>query len=329
MSKFLIRPCAPYDFARSMKFGTAPPLNLKPELFAPLLDFLVDGEYRRAFWVGDHPGPLTDARQGDGHAHARPVLLRLRAGGSVEEPRLAGETWPESLDPALQKEVEEAARRITDAETDLGGFYAAVARDPHLARLTAAFRGLKVFRSPSLFESLVAAVLEQQVNFNFAAQVKAALVARYGAAIEFDGRAYPVFPRPDRLADVPVEELRELKISGQKASYVRGLAQAAAEGRLHLRDAPGIDDLLVHKGVGPWTASYVMIRVFGARDALPSNDIGLLRAAQRELHMSGKVTPARLERRLKRFAGWRGYVTWYLWHTEWEKPQVESADDRR
>lgn len=313
MTDFLVRPKAPYDFARSMKFGTAPPLNLKPELFAPLLDFIVDGEYRRAFWVGDHPGP-------GGHAHAVPVLLRLRATGSVEQPLLAGSTWPERLELALQHEAEDAARRIADADTDLCDFYGAAARDPRLARLTAAFRGLKVFRSPSLFESLVAAVLEQQVNFNFAAQVKAALVARYGTRIEFCGASYPVFPRPDRLAEVPAEELRELKISGSKAAYIRGLAQAAADGRLHLRNAPGVDDLLAHKGVGPWTASYVMIRVFGARDALPSNDIGLLRAAKRELNMRGAVTPARLERRLKPFAGWRGYVTWYLWHTEWEKP---------
>jgi len=331
MSEFLIRPKAPYHFARSMKFGTAPPLNLKPGLFAPLLDFVVDGEYRRAFWVGDHPGSAgRSGRLGEGGAGSRggpgacaiPVLLRLRATGSVEQPVLAGATWPEQLEPALQSEVEDAARRIADADTDLREFYAAVSRDPHLARLTAAFQGLKVFRSPSLFESLVAAVLEQQVNFNFAAQVKAALVARYGARIDFQGACYPLFPRPGQLADVPVEQLRELKISGQKASYIRGLARAAAEGRLHLKNAPGLEDLLVHKGVGPWTASYVMIRVFGARDALPSTDVGLLRAAQRELRMRGEMTPARLERRLQRFAGWRGYVTWYLWHTEWEKPEV-------
>jgi DNA-3-methyladenine glycosylase II len=314
---FLIRPRAPYDFARSMKFGTAPPLNLKPELFAPLLDFFIDGEYRRAFWAGDRPGP-------GGHAHAIPVLLRLRAEGSVERPVLRGATWPQRLGPAVQAEVEDAAGRITDAGAGLRQFYAAVARDPHLACLTAAFRGLKVFRSPSLFESLVAAVLEQQVNFNFAAQVKAALVARYGVRLEFRGRCYPVFPRPDRLANVPLADLRELKISGQKASYIRGLAQAAADGKLHVRNEPELEDLLGHKGVGPWTAAYVMIRVFGARDALPSNDIGLLRAAQRELHMRGKVTPARLVRRLQRFAGWRGYITWYLWHTEWEKPEIES-----
>lgn len=78
--------------------------------------------------------------------------------------------------------------------------------------------------------------------------------------------------------------------------------------------------LLVHKGVGPWTANYVAIRVFGARDALPSNDVGLLKAARRWLAMRGDVTGPRLERRLRRFPGWRGYITWYLWHTEWEQP---------
>ncbi len=303
--EFSFRPRAPYDFERSRKFATAPPLSLRPELFVPFLDYCVDGEYRRCLWVGD-----------------RPVLLRLRAAGTVERPRMVGATWPERLDASTQAEVEDAARRIVDADADLGKFYAAVRNDRPLARLAEAFRGLKIFRSPSLYESLVCSVLEQQVNFNFAGQVKAALVARSGTCLEFEGARYAVFPRPERLAATSLEELRALKISGQKAAYIRGLsAVAAAAGGFRWDGAaPTLADLLVHKGVGPWTANYVLLRVFGAREALPSHDVGLLKAAQRHLAMRGAVTPARLERRLRALAGWRGYVTWYLWHTEWERP---------
>lgn len=315
--RFSFRPRGPYDFARTAKFGVAPPLNLRLELFAPLLDYWVDGEYRRCLWAG-----------------GRPVLLRLRQAGSVERPRMEGATWPEALDPATQADVADAARRIADADTDLSEFYAALAGEPRLARLAAAFRGLKIFRSPSLYESLVMAVLEQQVNFNFAGQVKAALVARYGTRLDFEGAPYSVFPAPERLAGVPAGELRELKISGQKANYIRGLSEAAMNGLLHPNGAsPTVADLVAHKGVGPWTANYVALRVFGARDALPSHDVGLLRAAGRHLAMRGKVTPAKLERRLRRLAGWRGYVTWYLWHTEWERPEAvgsrQKAESRR
>jgi DNA-3-methyladenine glycosylase II len=303
--QFSFEPRAPYDFARTAKFGTAPPLSLKPELFTPLLDYWVDGEYRRCLWAGE-----------------RPVLLRLRATGSVERPRMEGATWPERLEPHIQTEVENAARRICDADTGLCEFYEVLGQDRRLAALAEVFRGLKIFRSPSLYESLVIAVLEQQVNFNFAGQVKAALVARYGTHLEFEGARYSVFPAPARLSMTPATELRELKISGQKAAYIRGLSSAAVEGLLHPNgSSPAIADLLAHKGVGPWTANYVGLRVFGARDALPSHDVGLLKAAKRHLAMRGKVTPARLERRLRPFAGWRGYVTWYLWHTEWEKPE--------
>jgi DNA-3-methyladenine glycosylase II len=310
--RFSFQPRAPYDFARTAKFGVAPPLSLRPELFVPLLDYWVDGEYRRCVRAG-----------------GRPVLLRLRQAGSVERPRMEGATWPEALDPATQAEVEDAARRIVDAETDLNEFYAALAGEPRLARLAAAFRGLKIFRSPSLYESLVIAVLEQQVNFNFAGQVKAALVARYGTQLEFEGAPYSVFPAPERLACVPAGELRELKISGQKANYIRGLSEAAMNGLLHPDgSSPTVADLVAHKGVGPWTANYVALRVVGARDALPSHDVGLLKAAKRHLAMRGKTTPAKLERRLHRLAGWRGYITWYLWHTEWERPEGEAVGCR-
>lgn len=303
--EFSFRPRAPYNFARSLKFGTAPPLSVRPELFSPVLDHNVDGEYRRCLWIG-----------------GQAVLLRLRAEGTVERPRMTGATWPERLDAATRAAVEDAARRIVDAETDLGEFYAAVRGDRHLARLAEAFRGLKIFRSPSLYESLVCAVLEQQVNFNFARQVQRALLAQYGAQVEFEGARYPVFPPPERLAQTPPGDLRRLQISGPKAGYIRGLAALAAAGSLHRDSAPPtLDDLLAHKGVGPWTANYVLLRVFGARDALPSHDVGLLKAAKPYLGMRGEVTPARLERRLRPFAGWRGYITWYLWHTYWEKPR--------
>jgi DNA-3-methyladenine glycosylase II len=306
--RFSLEPTGPYDLARTAKFGVAPPLNLPGELFAPLLDFWHGGEYRRCIWAGE-----------------RPVLLRLRDVGGVERPRLEAATWPEQLDRETQAEAEAAARRIVDADTDLNEFYHAIGRDARLARLAQAFRGLKIFRSPSLHESLVVAVLEQQVNFNFAGQVKAALVARYGTQLEFGGARYPVFPAPRRLAALSTAELRGLKISGQKANYIRGLSEAAAAGLLHPNgSSPTIQELIAYKGVGPWTANYVALRVFGARDALPSQDVGLLKAARRELNMRGKVTPARLERRLRPFAGWRGYVTWYLWHTEWEKPVPSS-----
>ncbi len=293
-----------------MRFGTAPTLSLRPELFTPLLDYFIAGEYRRGMWVG-----------------GRPVLLRLRARGGVEHPLISGATFPEQLPPEAQAEAERAARAIVDADTDLREFYAGIAREPRMAALAAAFRGLKIFRSPSLYESLVCAVLEQQVNFNFAGQVKAALVARYGSAIEFDGGRYPLFPQPQRLAQAGIAELRELKISGSKAAYIRGLSEVAAAGGFTLNGStPQVHELLVHKGVGPWTANYVAIRVFGDRDALPANDVGLLKAAQRHLGMRGpRLTPSRLERRFRRFAGWRGYVTWYLWHTEWEEPSAERG----
>ncbi len=303
--EFSFRPRAPYDFARSLKFGTAPPLSVRPEVFAPVLEHNVGGEYRRCLLLG-----------------GQPVLLRLRAEGSVERPRLAGATWPERVDAHTQAAVEDAARRMVDADTDLGQFYTAIRGDRHLARLAEAFRGLKIFRSPSLYESLVCAVLEQQVNFNFARQLQRALLAQYGTEVEFEGARYWAFPPPERLAGAPSQELRRLQISGSKAGYIRGLAGVVAAGGFRWDSAaPTLEELLAHKGVGPWTANYVLLRVFGVRDALPSHDVGLLKAAKHYLAMRREVTPARVERRLRPFAGWRGYITWYLWHTYWEIPK--------
>ncbi len=60
---------------------------------------------------------------------------------------------------------------------------------------------------PDLFESLIWAVLGQQINVAFAYSIKQRFVEKYGERLEHEGHTYYLFPTPDRVATLSHEEL--------------------------------------------------------------------------------------------------------------------------
>jgi len=303
----LLRPCKPFSFTRTLRFILSPPTLLNGRKFAPLLDYFEENEYRRVAEIG---GELvlygvSEERQGS------KTLLRGRI--------VAGPTDPATV---------EAVRRLVDrqfvTDLDLAPFYRLGAADPVLAKLSAHFRGMRIPQAPSVFETAVCAILEQQVNLSFAHQVKKALIKTYGRHVEFQGRRYNAFPLPAALAIATPRQLRRIQISGPKARYIIGISRATLDGSLDLEGLrvkePGVaySKLLEQKGVGPWTAQYVGLRALGHLDCLPAADVGLQKAIQRFYGFRKLPTPARVEKLARNWAGWRSYATFYLWLTFWE-----------
>jgi len=303
----LIRPVKPFDFARTLRFTLSPPALLNGRKFAPLLDYFEDGEYRRAVEVDARPVLYGIREERDGNG----IALRLRV--------LAGLS-----DERTMRLLEALARRQFSTELDLKPFYRLTASDPVLARLTEHFRGMRIPQSVDPFETLISAVLEQQVNLSFAHQVKKALIEAYGDHIELAGRRYNAFPEPAALAITTPRTLRRLQISGPKARYIIAIARAVLDGSLDLEELRSLDAALAdaklraYKGVGSWTAQYVGLRALGHLDSLPAADVGLQKAVQRFYGLRKLPKPARVEQIARRWAGWRSYATFYLWLTYWE-----------
>jgi DNA-3-methyladenine glycosylase II len=303
----LIRPVKPFDFARTLRFTLSPPALLNGRTFAPLLDYFEEGEYRRMVELDAQPVLYGIREERDGHA----VALRLRV--------LAG-----ASDERTIRQLEALARRQFSTDLDLKPFYRLAASDPVLARLTEHFCGMRVPQSVSPFETLISAIIEQQVNLSFAHQVKQALIEVYGDHVEFAGRRYNAFPEPAALAITTPRALRRIQVSGPKARYIIAIARAVLDGSLDLEGLRSLDaasadaKLRAHKGVGPWTAQYVSLRALGHLDSLPAADVGLQKAVQRFYGLRKLPTPTRLEQIARRWARWRSYATFYLWLTYWE-----------
>lgn len=200
-----------------------------------------------------------------------------------------------------------------------------------LRGLAERFRGMRIPQSPSVYECVVCAILEQQVNLTFAHQVKKALVETYGETVEFEGRSYSAFPEPHTLASTTSADLRKLQISGPKARYVIGISRTVANGKVDLEGLRSASSeeararLMEHKGIGPWTADYVCLRALGKLDHLPSADVGLQKTVKIFYRLRKLPTSARVEQIGRKWEGWRSYATFYLWLTYWEQPEWKES----
>lgn len=306
-SAMLVRPREPFSFAHTLRFILSPPALLNARPFAPLLDHFEEGEYRRVAEIGGDLVLYGVAEERRGKRTA--LRIRILAGPSGAATR-----------GALQALVE----RQFSTDLDLSPFYRQVESDPVLSKLARHFCGMRIPQSASVYETLVSAILEQQVNLTFAHQVKKALIETCRDRIEFAGRFYNAFPPPAALAIATPRELRRLQISGPKARYLISLSRAVLDGSLDLEGLRTLEPevacakLRAHKGVGPWTAQYVGLRALGQLDCLPAADVGLQKAIQRFYGLRQPPTVARVERIARPWKGWRSYATFYLWLTYWE-----------
>jgi DNA-3-methyladenine glycosylase II len=214
---------------------------------------------------------------------------------------------------------------------DLSGLDAVVAADPVFAAVAGRCRGLRPVLIPDLFETIVWAILGQQITVAFAAKCKRALVGRYGERAAVDGRTHQFFPRPEVLAEAREAELAALQLSRQKIRYVTGIAREVARGGLDL-DAlrkmeaeEVLERLQSIVGIGRWTAEYVLLRGLGHRDAIPAADGGLRRVIGRAYGLGRNATEEEVRRYAEAWRGWRGFAAFYWWFTLQQEAAATSA----
>ena len=305
----------PFDFELTLRLACAAPLAIAGREWRPAPDHWHGREYHRVvWWTG------------------QPALLRIKNQGVVESPKL--EWWLEGADAEGHPErIAERVRRMFSADVDLSACYASFRPDPVLSTLAQQFYGLRVLRFPSLFEGMANTILEQQLNFWFASQVKRRLIETFGPAVSYQGCTYHGYPSPSALMRLRPEDLRPLQISAPKARALIGLAQAACartealetglssilavtgEGETALEAA--CEHLMQLRGVGRWSAEYVLLRGLGVTDALPAGDVGLQRSVRQLYRLRSPVTPLALRRRWRKLSPWRGYAAYYVWLTQW------------
>ena len=264
-------------------------------------DSLTDGVYRRLL---DLNGALA--------------LASVSSAGDIDNPRLEVEVQGDNLTTDIVNQATERVAWLLGAGQDLAPFYGMAGKDPVLAGMTERFNGLHLPHTSSVFEALVLAIMGQQISTHVARVIRGLFIETHGPRLTVDGETYYAFPRPETLAAQSVDDLRQLKLSQRKAEYVHGIACAALEdptgmeGLHRLSDEEVIKQTVALRGVGGWTAQWLLIRALGRPDALPLGDLALRRVVSR-LYFNGEdVNDRQVEEFAERWKPWRTYATVYM-----------------
>lgn len=208
-----------------------------------------------------------------------------------------------------------------DLEANLQAFYKIAQNDVVLANLCQKFYGLRMIGMPDLFESLVWSIIGQQINLNFAYSLKEKLVHNFGQKLIYNGEDFYALPTPEKLASLQIEDFQPLQFSRSKAQYILNVSRAFAEGDLSqevLNKMPFEEvkeKLVAIKGIGNWTANYSMMKSLKNYDAFPVEDVGLHNAIKTQYGLVAKPSIKDLNLMSEKWAGWRGYATFYFWHS--------------
>lgn len=250
--------------------------------------------------------------------HDQPVEVAVTQIGPAEAPLLRVETvnsyphweWASILTARLVKMLGLAA--------DLAPFYRLAGADDRLRPLAERFRGLKPPRFPSVFEALVNAIACQQLSLTLGIHLLNRLATTYAPALPVDGTAQPAFPRPGDLAGLDPDGLRALGFSRAKGTALIEVARGFTNDRLDLEDSDGLSKseamtrLVALKGVGRWSAEYVLLRGLGRWSVFPGDDAGARRNLETWLHPAEPLDYEGVRRQLARWQPYAGLIYFHL-----------------
>jgi AraC family transcriptional regulator of adaptative response / DNA-3-methyladenine glycosylase II len=243
----------------------------------------------------------------DGERYARTLDLPRGHGVVVAEPTEGGVSaafeltdWRD-LAPAVGR-----VRRLFDLDADPIAVDQALSADRALAPLVERTPGLRAAGSVDPAETLVRAIVGQQVSVSGARTVLGRIATAVGEPLLL---AHPgltrLFPSMSRLAEAGTDVF---PMPAARRATLHAVANLIAEGGLTL-DVGGdrrdvVDQLVSVRGIGPWTAEYVVMRGLGDPDVFLDTDLGVRHA----LTALGLTTSD-----AEHWRPWRTYAMHHLW----------------
>jgi DNA-3-methyladenine glycosylase II len=196
------------------------------------------------------------------------------------------------------------------------------ALDPQLARLIEATDPKEILeraadRDRDRFVALCRIIVGQQVS-------TAAARTIWGRVEEaFDGP-----PTPEQLIEPDAEErLRACGLSGRKASYAIGIAEAIVAEELLLdsfdsmSDEEVIEAVVALRGLGRWSAEMFLMFDLGRPDIFSGGDLGLRRGIQIAYELDEMPSPEEAVAIAERWSPHRTLASLYLWEAVHANPR--------
>lgn len=160
---------------------------------------------------------------------------------------------------------------------------------------------------------LVDSIISQQLSIKVAKVISDRFRALYGKKM----------PNARAILETPLETLRSIGLSQQKANYIHNVAAFMVEYKVtaaklaRMEDGEVIEFLSQIKGVGRWTVEMLMIFNLGREDVFAVDDLGIQKAMIEifKLHdLNKKDLRLKMIELSKRWTPYRTYVCLHFWN---------------
>lgn len=308
-----LTPQPPFDWAKTLAFYAGFPPTSAEQTIA-------DGALTKAITVDGRAVAFTVWSAEKAHNEDTEDTEGRRgetARSDVETPRLEYRFVSERALTATERAaLEDRVGFFLSIGDDPRPFYALAEADPVFAPVARRLYGLHqpTFLTP--FENAAWAVLTQRTPMPMARQAKDRLIARYGTAITVAGVTYRAFPEPATLAAAEVADLGSEVGAERKGEYLRAVAEFFAEtdeDELRHGDYDQVAARLrAVRGLGPWSAGFVLIRGLGRTERVIGPERALAEAAGRLYGAGHALSEPDLRALFDRYGPYQGYWAFYV-----------------
>jgi len=256
---------------------------------------------------------LTKAISIDGQT----IVFQLISIGTAENTRLEYTLFSaEPISEETQSAVVERMTFFLSMKDDLQPFYHIGREDVDFAPIIEILYGYHQVKFLTPFENACWAVLTQRNPTKLAQKTKQALIEKYGNQLEVQGKVYRAFPEPIQLVVAHYDEILKVIRNDRRAEYLIATARAFSEvDDDFLKSAPDeeVEAWLRNiKGIGEWSATFIMIRGLGRTEYIPLTETRLLEAASKVYGHGKELSREELKRLAERYGAWQGYWAHYL-----------------
>ena len=248
----------------------------------------------------------------------RPTELAVQQAASSATPMLNVTATPPPQTLLEKRRVRSVVNRLLGLRVDLTDWYHMTARDPRLRPLADTFRGMKPPRFPTTFEAVVNGFACQQLSLEVGLELLNRLATISSARLGRFGDVRYAFPTAQDIARLPPAKYRAIGFSRQKVRALLDLARPITRRELELESLAREDDAVVRqrllelRGVGRWTAEYVLLRGLGRLQVFPGDDVGAQKRLARWLGRSRPLDYAGVRRAVERWRPYAGMVYFHL-----------------
>jgi DNA-3-methyladenine glycosylase II len=247
-----------------------------------------------------------------------PVEVAVTQPTPSETARLRVAVAGQPASAAVRVAVTTGLERLLGLRIDMTVFTQFASHHRRLSSLAKGFRGMKPPRFATVFESAINAIACQQMTLTLGIHLLNRLTVAYGAPVGKRDEAVHAFPRPMDLAGLIPANLRKFGFSLQKSRAIIELARSIADGHLDLESFASFSDdeavvrLCELRGLGRWSAEYVLLRGLGRTHVFPGDDVGARKNLQRWLQLAKPLDYEGVRRVASQWDRYAGLVYFHL-----------------